>query len=329
MTQRRSNKRGPVRALEKSRALQDQKHLDALISRLFSGGTPFNFARNPYLREAFSFAANKIFQRGAAERRKESHKLFSSAKSTWDQKGVTICADGWTDPQKRRSDTYKKGETRIWDVGGDSFESLSGVGILDISDLSPDKPQLEAISFGDAEMACSVEVNIDGSFCCKDKAGAWGFVVRDNAGLAVLVGAGRIVSAHDAVRAEMSACLMALKACSEQGMVSIQIKTDCFNPMKTSTYDCSPGGVLFREARSLVSLFFNNVEFIHLPRTGNRCAHELALYGLSRDPKQPELWLDPLPEFVTELMTRDLVGSVGDLEHNTKILLHTLTNTDL
>ncbi|TVU50679.1 hypothetical protein EJB05_02059, partial [Eragrostis curvula] len=58
----------------------------------------------------------------------------------------------------RRSDAYKKGETSMWDVGGDSFESLSGVGILEVADLSLDEPELEAVSFGDAEVACPLEV---------------------------------------------------------------------------------------------------------------------------------------------------------------------------
>ncbi|GJN03976.1 hypothetical protein PR202_ga21479 [Eleusine coracana subsp. coracana] len=44
-------------SLEKSWAMQDRKHLDALIARAFySGGIPFSFARNPYLTEAFIFA---------------------------------------------------------------------------------------------------------------------------------------------------------------------------------------------------------------------------------------------------------------------------------
>ncbi|XP_042010625.1 uncharacterized protein LOC121759192 isoform X1 [Salvia splendens] len=53
-------KRGPVSQLEKSWALQDRKHLDALIVRaMFSGGISFNFLRNPYFREAFAFACSR------------------------------------------------------------------------------------------------------------------------------------------------------------------------------------------------------------------------------------------------------------------------------
>ncbi|GJN11693.1 hypothetical protein PR202_ga29903 [Eleusine coracana subsp. coracana] len=55
----KKKKRGPASALEKYWVMQYHKHLDALIARAFySGGVPFNFARNPYLREAFNFAAN-------------------------------------------------------------------------------------------------------------------------------------------------------------------------------------------------------------------------------------------------------------------------------
>ena len=39
----------------------------------------------------------------------------------------------------------------MWDVGGDSFESLSGLGILEVANLSLDEPELQAVSFGDAE----------------------------------------------------------------------------------------------------------------------------------------------------------------------------------
>ena len=54
----------------------------------------------------------------------------------------------------RRNNAYKKGETRMWDVGGDSFDSLSGVGLLEVAELSIDEPELQAVSFGldDAEV---------------------------------------------------------------------------------------------------------------------------------------------------------------------------------
>lgn len=53
----------------------------------------------------------------------------------------------------RRSDAYKNGETRMWDVGGESFNSLSGLGILEVAELSIDEPELQAVSFGDVDFA--------------------------------------------------------------------------------------------------------------------------------------------------------------------------------
>jgi hypothetical protein len=48
----------------------------------------------------------------------------------------------------RRSDAYKKGETRMWDVGGDSFDSFGGIGVLEVAGLSLDEPELQATTFG-------------------------------------------------------------------------------------------------------------------------------------------------------------------------------------
>jgi hypothetical protein len=40
----------------------------------------------------------------------------------------------------------------MWDVGVDSFDSLGGIGILEVADLSIDEPELQAMTFGlDAE----------------------------------------------------------------------------------------------------------------------------------------------------------------------------------
>ena len=36
----------------------------------------------------------------------------------------------------------------MWDVGGGSFDSLGGIGILEVADLSLDEPELQAVSFG-------------------------------------------------------------------------------------------------------------------------------------------------------------------------------------
>ncbi|KAL8133407.1 hypothetical protein AgCh_008754 [Apium graveolens] len=45
----------------------------------------------------------------------------------------------------RKSDHYTKGETRLWDVGGDRFDPLDGAEELEIATLSLDEPEMEAM----------------------------------------------------------------------------------------------------------------------------------------------------------------------------------------
>ncbi|CAL2254735.1 unnamed protein product [Prunus armeniaca] len=48
-----------------------------------------------------------------------------------------------------KSLSYKEGVTQMWDIGGDGFDSLGeeGVGMLEIANLSLDKPSLEVALF--------------------------------------------------------------------------------------------------------------------------------------------------------------------------------------
>ncbi|KAF8650267.1 hypothetical protein HU200_064026 [Digitaria exilis] len=158
-----------------------------------------------------------------------------------------------------------------------------------------------------------LKVNVDGAYLQSEKVGGWGYNVRTSDGDAVLAGAGRLPAVHDALCAEMHACLRALEACSDQGMARVEVESDCavlVSALSSSSYDLSTAGVLFQEARLFISLNFESVVFKFCPRSSNGCAHELARYGLSRDPDQDCVWLDPLPEFVSNLVARDLAESV-------------------
>lgn len=44
---------------------------------------------------------------------------------------------------------YKEGSTKIWDIGGDAWESFDGVGTLEVASLSLDELSLEATLFTD------------------------------------------------------------------------------------------------------------------------------------------------------------------------------------
>ena len=45
----------------------------------------------------------------------------------------------------RKSDQYIKGETKLWDIGGDRFDPLDGAEELEIASLSLDEPEMEAM----------------------------------------------------------------------------------------------------------------------------------------------------------------------------------------
>lgn len=44
----------------------------------------------------------------------------------------------------RRTPEYTQGETKMWDIGGDAFDSMEGAGILEIANLTLDEPEMEA-----------------------------------------------------------------------------------------------------------------------------------------------------------------------------------------
>lgn len=44
----------------------------------------------------------------------------------------------------------------MWDVGGDDFETLTGVGILEVANLFLDEPELQSVSFREVEEATVV-----------------------------------------------------------------------------------------------------------------------------------------------------------------------------
>ena len=44
----------------------------------------------------------------------------------------------------RKSNLYSKGETKMWDIVEDSFDTLEDVGLPEVLNLSLDEPKLES-----------------------------------------------------------------------------------------------------------------------------------------------------------------------------------------
>lgn len=61
----------------------------------------------------------------------------------------------------RSSKEYMEGESRMWDIGGDTFDSFQGAGILDVAALSLDEPTMEAIVFEEDEGVETIEGSFD------------------------------------------------------------------------------------------------------------------------------------------------------------------------
>ncbi|KAG5548096.1 hypothetical protein RHGRI_013702 [Rhododendron griersonianum] len=59
----------------------------------------------------------------------------------------------------RRTRVYTEGDTKLWDVGGDAFDSLEDVGILEIANLSLDESEMKAVTFNDEGKGDAIEVD--------------------------------------------------------------------------------------------------------------------------------------------------------------------------
>jgi len=152
------------------------------------------------------------------------------------------------------------------------------------------------------------KINVDAAFSEKDLGGAWGFVVRDDHSRAVLAGAGRIAVVSDALCAEAHACIEALMVAANQGMQHVMVETDSqilVKALQTDEFDRAQGGVLFREAKFLMATMFSSASVVHVHRSCNSVAHELARAGRIRDLDHPAVWVHPLPDFVNALLVRD------------------------
>lgn len=100
--------------------IQARDQLDQEIARMFfTGGLPFNFARNPSNHQCYQFAAtNKrdgnvppsynILRTTLLQKEKNNvEKRLVPLKSTWKEKGVKTVSDGWSDHVRRPLVNFK------------------------------------------------------------------------------------------------------------------------------------------------------------------------------------------------------------------------------
>ncbi|KAL9662360.1 hypothetical protein QQ045_027193 [Rhodiola kirilowii] len=100
--------------IERSFGIEVRDQLDQEIARMFyTGGLPFNLARNPHYMRSYTFAAthaiagykppsyNKLRTTLLVQEINHVKNLLVPLQSTWKEKGVTVVTDGWSDPARR------------------------------------------------------------------------------------------------------------------------------------------------------------------------------------------------------------------------------------
>lgn len=98
--------------LAKSFQNEAREQCDGEIARMFyTSGLSFNVARNPHYRNSY-VRASKIpgyippgynaLRTGLLQKERKNIEMhLQPLKDSWKQKGVSICSDGWSDPQRR------------------------------------------------------------------------------------------------------------------------------------------------------------------------------------------------------------------------------------
>lgn len=102
-----------------------------------------------------------------------------------------------------------------------------------------------------------LKINCDGSFHQSEKAGSWGFLIRDLDGDVVMAGRGKINNLLNAFQAELVACLQGVQAAIDLGIGHIILETDAREVVKalnSKAYDGSVVGHLVEEIKVHFSL---------------------------------------------------------------------------
>ena len=105
-------RKGSIGSIEKTFNMGAREIADSEIARMFYiEGLFFHFARNPYYARAFKSASqlpgyvlpgyNALRTTLLQKEKSNIENLLEPIKKTWNEKGVSICSDGWSDAQRR------------------------------------------------------------------------------------------------------------------------------------------------------------------------------------------------------------------------------------
>ena len=105
-------RKGSIGSIEKAFNMGACEIVESEIARMFyTGGLSCHFARNPYYARAFKNASqlsgyvplgyNALRTTLLQKNKSNIENLLEPIKKTWNEKGVSVCSDGWSDAQRR------------------------------------------------------------------------------------------------------------------------------------------------------------------------------------------------------------------------------------
>jgi hypothetical protein len=119
--------------------------------------------------------------------------------------------------------------------------------------------------------------------------------------------AGYIQEANSVLQTEAVACMKAMQAAQNWGIVRVDMEIDAqllVNAILGDDQDLSLNGVLFREIKFFAMLNFTSFSISFCPRACNKFADACATYGAKLDQQPQVVWQGDAPAFV-----RDIVAS--------------------
>ena len=150
-----------------------------------------------------------------------------------------------------------------------------------------------------------LKINSDGAFREITNSGGWGFVIRNEIGKALIAGAGTLQDVANPLQVETLAMYHAIQEAAKMGIQKIILETDASmlkQALETEMYDGSVLGNLFRDMRLLIRFSFLSCNIHNCPRSCNMVAHQLAAYGANQERGKYQVWLDPFPSHVRNII---------------------------
>jgi ribonuclease HI len=126
------------------------------------------------------------------------------------------------------------------------------------------------------------KINTDGAYDHNTRSRGWGFVVRDKKGVALLVGAGKVMHAASAIQTEALAAFMVIQQAVQLGMTHIILETDASvlaSALCSIGVDRSAIGCLVRQTQELMQTELSSCIVSLCNRSCNKVVDCLATYG--------------------------------------------------